>query len=269
MCTSAVHYVTTTTCKSAGHLRVIAAPVSPLHLVNTSHSYGVACASSAGQHWLPCEASWHVLMCNTTQEQCLSQVQESDSACFESQVKGPERDIHSGNDGGVFNEPLSDLTKLLASLVDSRNNIMVPGFYEGVRPNTLGAALQRLNNCNEFSLAGYREALGIPKLAPAANMRSGSHCCLVWWHKADCMLTAVALAMLYARVSICEACRPVVHFAHALGFPQSLAAYMEICFCHALDSSSLCKQCYDEPSGTKLPESHATCNVAQTLASSQ
>lgn len=91
------------------------------------------------------------------------------------QVKGPERDIHSGNDGGVFNEPLSDLTKLLASLVDSRNNIMVPGFYEGVRPNTLGAALQRLDNCKEFSLAGYREALGIPKLAPAANMRSEHH----------------------------------------------------------------------------------------------
>ncbi len=86
-------------------------------------------------------------------------------------MKGPERDIHSGNDGGVFNEPLSDLTKLLASLVDSRNNIMVPGFYSGVRPNTLGAALQRLDNCNEFSLEGYREALGIPKLASAANMR--------------------------------------------------------------------------------------------------
>ena len=97
------------------------------------------------------------------------------TAWYSLQVKGPERDIHSGNDGGVFNEPLSDLTKLLASLVDSRNNIMVPGFYSGVRPNTLGAALQRLDNCNEFSLEGYREALGIPKLASAANMRLAIH----------------------------------------------------------------------------------------------
>ena len=56
--------------------------------------------------------------------------------------------------------------------MDSRNNIMVPGFYNGVRPNTLGAALQRLDTCHEFSLEGYREALGIPKLASAANMRS-------------------------------------------------------------------------------------------------
>jgi hypothetical protein len=41
------------------------------------------------------------------------------------QVAGPQRDLHSGNDGGVFNEPLADLTKVLASLIDSRNNIQV------------------------------------------------------------------------------------------------------------------------------------------------
>lgn len=105
-------------------------------------------------------------------------------SCIRVQVKGPERDIHSGNDGGVFNEPLSDLTKLLASLVDSRNNIMVPGFYSGVRPNTLGAALQRLDGCHEFSLEGYREALGIPKLASAANMRSAFR--QVIFHKLRC-----------------------------------------------------------------------------------
>jgi len=28
------------------------------------------------------------------------------------QVRGPARDLHSGNDGGVFNEPLADLTKV-------------------------------------------------------------------------------------------------------------------------------------------------------------
>jgi hypothetical protein len=44
------------------------------------------------------------------------------------QVAGPQRDLHSGNDGGVFNEPLADLTKVLASLIDSRNNIQVRHF---------------------------------------------------------------------------------------------------------------------------------------------
>lgn len=33
---------------------------------------------------------------------------------------------------GVFNEPLSDLMKVLASLVDAENRILVPGFYDKV-----------------------------------------------------------------------------------------------------------------------------------------
>jgi hypothetical protein len=86
------------------------------------------------------------------------------------EVKGPARDLHSGNDGGlppdpcsllcwtdatppgqetrslsnfypqngygwtagVFNEPLSDLMKVLASLVDAKNRILVKGFCDQV-----------------------------------------------------------------------------------------------------------------------------------------
>ncbi len=33
---------------------------------------------------------------------------------------------------GVFNEPLSDLMKVLASLVDAENRIQVSGFYDKV-----------------------------------------------------------------------------------------------------------------------------------------
>ena len=79
------------------------------------------------------------------------------------EVKGPSRDLHSGNEGGVFAEPLVDLSKVLASLVDSRNNIMVPGFSAGVQPDMLRAAMGRLAaHSDEFSLGGYREALGVP-----------------------------------------------------------------------------------------------------------
>ncbi|KAL3135302.1 hypothetical protein ABBQ32_007500 [Trebouxia sp. C0010 RCD-2024] len=135
-------------------------------------SVGFKDALLGNQHWL--EGTQLVVISNTQwvgeTMPCLTYGMRGMIA-LSIEVKGPERDIHSGNDGGVFNEPLSDLTKLLASLVDSRNNIMVPGFYLGVRPNTLGAALQRLDKCHEFSLEGYREALGIPKLASAANMR--------------------------------------------------------------------------------------------------
>lgn len=45
---------------------------------------------------------------------------------------------------------------MLASLVDSHNNILVPGFYGGVRPNMLTAALARLEASHEFSLDGYK-----------------------------------------------------------------------------------------------------------------
>lgn len=44
--------------------------------------------------------------------------------------------------------------QLLASLVDSRNSILVPGFYANVRPNMLDAALPRLEASHEFSLDG-------------------------------------------------------------------------------------------------------------------
>ena len=46
--------------------------------------------------------------------------------------------MHSGTlrwtvlHAGVFNEPLSDLMKVLASLVDAENRILVPGFYDKV-----------------------------------------------------------------------------------------------------------------------------------------
>ncbi|KIY91552.1 hypothetical protein MNEG_16412 [Monoraphidium neglectum] len=35
------------------------------------------------------------------------------------EVSGPARDVHSGNDGGVFSEPMADLFKLLSSLTDA------------------------------------------------------------------------------------------------------------------------------------------------------
>ena len=67
---------------------------------------------------------------------------------------------------GVFNEPTSDLTKLLAKLVDSSNHILVPDWYDAVRHNTLTPALERLDALHppEFTLANYRKTLGVPEL---------------------------------------------------------------------------------------------------------
>lgn len=90
---------------------------------------------------------------------------------FSIEVRGATKDLHSGNEGGVFSEPLADLNKVLASLIDSRSNVSVPGFYGDVRPNMLTAALQRLQASSEFSLEGYRKALGIKELTAGRSER--------------------------------------------------------------------------------------------------
>ena len=98
---------------------------------------------------------------------------------------------------GVFNEPTSDLTKLLSKLVDSNNTIMVPGWYDAVRHNTLTPALQRLDALDppEFTLGSYQQLLGIPELKsqvhlyrklPLANATSHvvpSHCVSRFIHR--------------------------------------------------------------------------------------
>ena len=51
-------------------------------------------------------------------------------------IKGPLKDLHSGVYGGMVNEPLIVLTKLLASLTSSDGAILIPGVNELVEPLT-------------------------------------------------------------------------------------------------------------------------------------
>lgn len=43
------------------------------------------------------------------------------------QITGPERDLHSGNDGGVFAEPMVDLLRVMATLVGPGGRVQVSG----------------------------------------------------------------------------------------------------------------------------------------------
>lgn len=54
------------------------------------------------------------------------------------QVSGPDRDVHSGNDGGVFDEPMVDLAKLVATFTAPGGRIAVPGFYDQVGAGMAG-----------------------------------------------------------------------------------------------------------------------------------
>ena len=49
-------------------------------------------------------------------------------------ITGPERDLHSGSYGGGINNPLNVLGHIIAKLKDENGQILIPGFYDKVRP---------------------------------------------------------------------------------------------------------------------------------------
>ena len=57
-------------------------------------------------------------------------------------VKGPSRDLHSGQFGGSALNPLNVLTRILGALHDPDGRVQVPGFYDAVRPVSPALAAQ-------------------------------------------------------------------------------------------------------------------------------
>ena len=55
-------------------------------------------------------------------------------AAAEIELRGPERDLHSGSFGGGVPNPLHALASLLDGLHDDEGRITLPGFYDAVRP---------------------------------------------------------------------------------------------------------------------------------------
>ena len=51
-------------------------------------------------------------------------------------VTGPGRDLHSGSFGGGIDNPLNALSHIIAKLKDEDGHVLIPGFYDGVRPLT-------------------------------------------------------------------------------------------------------------------------------------
>jgi acetylornithine deacetylase/succinyl-diaminopimelate desuccinylase-like protein len=55
---------------------------------------------------------------------------------FELRARGANRDLHSGNWGGVAPNPLWTLVHLLATMKNERGEVMIEGFYDNVKPLT-------------------------------------------------------------------------------------------------------------------------------------
>ncbi len=52
---------------------------------------------------------------------------------LEVEVRGPARELHSGNYGGAIHNPLQALCELIAKLHDGTGRVTIPGFYDRVR----------------------------------------------------------------------------------------------------------------------------------------
>ena len=57
-------------------------------------------------------------------------------AYFEVKVSGPNRDLHSGMFGGMVQNPLNAMTRIIAKMFDDDGKIAIPGIYDDVLPIT-------------------------------------------------------------------------------------------------------------------------------------
>ena len=88
-------------------------------------------------------------------------------AAMELIVRGPARDLHSGLFGGAVANPATVVARLLASLHDADGRVLIPGFYDAVRPlqqweRVAAADLERAAGGDEAikELAGVKELSG-------------------------------------------------------------------------------------------------------------
>ncbi|KAK6461605.1 hypothetical protein DFJ63DRAFT_186488 [Scheffersomyces coipomensis] len=73
-------------------------------------------------------------------------------------VEGPGADLHSGIFGGIIAEPMTDLVKVLSTLVDSSGAIQIPGIKEMIAPLT--EKEDKLYDDIEFSVEELNAAAG-------------------------------------------------------------------------------------------------------------
>ena len=85
-------------------------------------------------------------------------------------VTGPNRDLHSGSNGGAVANPANALAVIIAALKDPYGRITVPGFYDRVREMSgeERASLQAI----PFDEASFRRDLGVRSLAGEAGYRT-------------------------------------------------------------------------------------------------
>jgi acetylornithine deacetylase/succinyl-diaminopimelate desuccinylase-like protein len=81
---------------------------------------------------------------------------------IEVEVTGANRDLHSGVYGGAVANPITILSKMIASCHDENNHITIPGFYDGVVDAT--AEERALMAKAPYNEEEYKKDLGVKEL---------------------------------------------------------------------------------------------------------
>ena len=76
-------------------------------------------------------------------------------------VTGPEHDLHSGSYGGGINNPLNAMAHIIAGLKDKEGHILIPGFYDRVRP--LSDDERQIVNSVPFDEESWLKESGAPQ----------------------------------------------------------------------------------------------------------
>jgi len=81
---------------------------------------------------------------------------------IEVEVTGPNRDLHSGVYGGAVANPITMLSKMIASCHDENNHITIPGFYDDVVESS---DIERAKMAEApFDASEYAKDLGVTEL---------------------------------------------------------------------------------------------------------
>lgn len=81
---------------------------------------------------------------------------------IEIEVTGPNRDLHSGVYGGAVANPITILSKMIASCHDENNHITIPGFYDDVVEATTEE--RKLMAAAPYIEGEYKTDLGVAEL---------------------------------------------------------------------------------------------------------
>lgn len=89
---------------------------------------------------------------------------------LEATVTGPERDMHSGQWGGIVMNPAEALAKAVASLKDEDLRVAIPGFYDDVLE--LDEEQRELMDKVPFDEEAHQEEAGVPEMVGEAGFSS-------------------------------------------------------------------------------------------------